>query len=75
MDTELRKIMSQVLTPDASKRLGTIKATKPDFAMQLQVYILQLFQQGMIRGNINDEMLKSIINKIMTKPSWNIKRK
>ena len=75
MESELRRIMSQMLTDEARSRLGTIKATKPDFAMQLQVYILQLYQQGMVKGQIDDNMLKQIIGKISAKPGWNIRRK
>lgn len=72
MDAELKKIMIQLLTPEAMSRMAMIKSTRPDFAMQVQVYILQQYQAGMIRGQVTDEMLKNILDKIVQKPKWNI---
>jgi len=69
-ETVLRKI----LTKDAKERLSRIKLTKSEFASQLELYLLQLYQNGQIQEMITDEKLKEILNAVASKPKFNIRR-
>lgn len=61
-----RLILRTILTPEASERLNRIATVKPEKANIIQNAILTNVQRGMIRGKMDDEMLKSIIQTITT---------
>ena len=75
LEAELKSVMPKILDPVAMERLSMIKATKPDFAMQVQIYLASLYQQGTIRQPLNDEIFHKILGDLVKKPQWNIKRK
>lgn len=65
LQAHLKKLMSALLDRDAMARLNTIRTTKPEFALQLEIGLFQLFQQGKIRPVITDAQLKQILNSIV----------
>lgn len=75
LEAELKKIMPFVLNADALKRLMNIKAAKPDFALQVQVYLLQMYQAGQIPKPLTDGQLKAFLDQIVKKQEWRIKRR
>lgn len=75
MQAEIKKMMSQILTVEASKRFGNIRAVKPDFALQVELYLLQLFQAGQLKVPVTDEVLKNILDKLVVKRKTKIMRK
>ncbi len=72
---ELKKITSRILTTEAMQRINNIRHVKPDFALQVELYIVQLYQAGQIKPPLNDSQLKSIINPLVKKQEWKIRRK
>ena len=58
---QLKKIVrSRVLTKDAIERLGRLRMVKPEVAEQIELFIIQLYQQGQIKSMIDDKQLKEI---------------
>ena len=60
----LKKITTQILDAKARERLANIKVVKPDLALQLELYLVQLYQAGHLRSKITDEQLVSILHKL-----------
>ncbi|MCK4808934.1 MAG: hypothetical protein KAJ20_02885 [Candidatus Aenigmarchaeota archaeon] len=75
LEAELKTIIPKLLDAKAMERLLMIKATKPDFAMQVQLYLVSVYRQGRIREPLNDDMFRNILDSLVKKPEWNIKRK
>lgn len=67
-------IMRKILTKEAIERLGRIKLVKSDLATQLELYLVQLHQAGQIKGVIDDEQLKKILNSLTSKKDFKIRR-
>ena len=59
---EIRKVVKKFLTKDASERLARIRLVKPDLALQIELNIYQLIQQGRIKDLITDEQMKKILD-------------
>ncbi|HLD39349.1 MAG TPA: DNA-binding protein [archaeon] len=75
MEDVLKTVMSQVLDREAKERLSNLKLVKPEIAMQLEMYLAQLFQSGQLRERITDEQLVIILKKITEKRETKIRRK
>lgn len=71
----LKMITSRILEPKARERLSNLKLVKPQLALQLEVYLVQLYQSGQLRGKITEEQLISILRKVSEKKEFRIKRK
>ncbi|MCK5290080.1 MAG: DNA-binding protein [Candidatus Aenigmarchaeota archaeon] len=75
LEAELRTLMPKLLDAKAMERLSMIKSTKPDFAIQVQLYLVSAYRQGQIKNPIDDDMFRQILDSIVQKPKWNIRRK
>ena len=75
LQSQLKVAMMQILEPKARERLANLKVVKPDVAMQLELYLAQLYQSGQLREKITDAQIVQILEKIQQKREWNIKRK
>lgn len=72
---ELKKtVLKNILTREAMERLSRIKLVKPDLAMQLELYLVQLYQSGKIKSEISDEQLKFILETLTSKKEFKIKK-
>jgi programmed cell death protein 5 len=60
-------IIQQIMTPEARERLGNIRAARPDFARQVEILLIQLYQAGRLPNRIDDALLKEILAKISSK--------
>jgi len=65
-------LMKKLLSKEAIERLGRIKLVKPDLAAQLELYLIQLYQSGRLKGEVSDEQLKTILDVITTKKEFKI---
>lgn len=73
---EIKKlILRSVLTKEARERLNRIKLVKPDIALQLELYLVQLYQSGKLRGQMTDEQLKSILEVLSSGKEFKIIKK
>jgi len=75
MQAQIKQIMSTVLSKEAQERIANIRIVKPDFALQVEVYLLQLFQAGKLKPPLTDEQLKSILDRLVKKREPQIIRK
>lgn len=69
-----KAILSRILTKEAYERFARVRAVKPELAAQLEAYMVQLFQAGQIKTEINDEQLKQILDKVTQKKEFRIRR-
>lgn len=59
-------VMRKILTQEARQRLENIRMVKPEFAEQIEMQLIQLFQSGKLRGAIPlpDEAFKKLLEQI-----------
>ncbi len=69
-----KAVLSRMLSKDAYERFARVRAVKPEMASQLELYMIQLFQSGQLKGEISDEQLKQILDKISQKKDFRIRR-
>ena len=72
---QLKMIMPQIFSPEARQRISNIRAAKPDFAMQIELYLVQLFQAGQIKRPLTDAELRNILDKLVQKKETKIIRR
>lgn len=69
-----KSVLGKILSKDAFERLSRLKLVKPDLANQLELYLVQLYQNGQIKKVINDDQLKNILSQISQKTNFRIRR-
>ncbi len=57
-------ILKQILSSEARLRLNNVKMVKPDVALTVENYLINLASQGKLRPPITDEQLKQILMSI-----------
>lgn len=75
MEEMKNRLLRSILTKDAKERLNRIKIVKPDLALQLEMYLVQLYQNNKIQGMISDEQLKTILEMLTSGKKFNIIKK
>jgi programmed cell death protein 5 len=69
-----KEVLRNILTKEAIERLGRVRMVKPQLAMQIELYLIQLYQAGKIKGNINEEQLKTLLKSLSEKKEYRIKK-
>jgi programmed cell death protein 5 len=67
--------MRSILTKDARERLSRVRLVKPDLALQLELYLVQLYQAGKLRTKLTDEQLKAILESLKSDKKFKIIKK
>ncbi|MGQ4874421.1 MAG: DNA-binding protein [Promethearchaeia archaeon] len=59
-------IMRQILSTEARQRLENIRLVRPQFAEQVELQLIQLFQMGRLRGAtpLSDRAFKELLKQI-----------
>jgi len=70
-----RKILVECLTKEARERLSNIRIANPEFAEQIVLYLIQLYQQGQILNPLPDEKFKELLQALTKKREIKITRK
>jgi len=70
-----REVLLKVLTKDARERLANVRIANPQLAEQVEIYLVQLHQQGLIKEPLNDEKLKELLKNLTQKRETKIVRK
>jgi programmed cell death protein 5 len=80
-DFEKKKylLMRKILSVEGRQRLENIRIVKPQFAEQIEIQLIQLFQSGKLRGAIPlpDKAFKKLLEQITTlgnKKQYKIKK-
>jgi len=69
-------ILKQILSSEARLRLNNVKMVKPDVALTVENYLINLASQGKLRPPVTDEQLKQILMSIQKpKRDFNINRR
>lgn len=63
LDRQIRQIMQQIMTPEARERLANIRVARPDFARQVEILLIQLYQSGRLKA-LDDDQFKALLEKI-----------
>lgn len=65
-EAQKQALMRKILTPEARQRLQNVKLVRPDFAAQIELQLLQLAQSGRIPLPITDDLLRKLLEQIMS---------
>ncbi|NHJ23382.1 MAG: DNA-binding protein [Candidatus Lokiarchaeota archaeon] len=73
------QLMRQILSQEGRQRLENIRMVKPQFAEQIELQLIQLFQSGRLRGAtpLSDNEFKKILEQLTAKAKkkeFNIKK-
>lgn len=72
---QMKKIlMRQILSKEALERIGRVRIANPNLAAQLELYLIQLYQSGQLKGIVTDERLRQILDILTKKREWKIRR-
>ena len=75
-ESQKATILRAILEPEARERLARVRMARPEVAESLEAQLVQLYQQGRIRGMIDDALLKQFLARVTPKPrDINIHRK
>jgi programmed cell death protein 5 len=70
-DAEVRgqidTILRQILEPEARERLERVRIARPEVAASLESQLVSLYQQGRVRGKINDDLLREFLARVTPK--------
>jgi programmed cell death protein 5 len=60
------QLMRKILSSEGRQRLENIRMVKPEFAEQIELQLIQLFQAGKLRGSIPlpDKAFKKLLEQI-----------
>ncbi len=70
-----RKIIGVCLTKEARERLSHVRIGNPQLAEQVELYLIQVYQQGQIREPIPDNKFKELLQTLTKKREEKITRK
>lgn len=69
-----KTLLRQILSKEALERLGRVRIANPNLAAQLELYLIQLYQAGQLKGVVDDAKLKQILDLLAKKREWKIRR-
>lgn len=58
---QLKAAMSQILSKEAMQRLMILRGTKPEFALQAELAILELYKARQLKAPVSDVQFKEIL--------------
>ncbi len=61
VERQIHFIITQILSSEARERLGNIRIARAQFARQIEVLLIQLYQAGKLPSKISDEQFKAIL--------------
>ncbi|WVQ83461.1 hypothetical protein IAT38_005602 [Cryptococcus sp. DSM 104549] len=63
-----RTMIAAMLEPAARERLSRISLTRPQLASQVESLLVNMGQQGRIKGQVSDEALKGLLEQVSNPP-------
>ena len=69
-----KQLLSKILTKDALERLGRVRMVNPQVAGQAELYLIQIYQAGKLKTQINDDKLREVLKALSEKKEMSIKR-
>ncbi len=68
----IRKELAKILDKKARERLANIRLVKPELAIQLELYLYQLYQTGQLKS-VTEEQMIQILKELNKKPEFKIR--
>ena len=56
-----KQLLGKVLSREAYERIARVRLANPSLATQVEMYLLQLYQQGRLKGQVSDHQLKEVL--------------
>jgi programmed cell death protein 5 len=65
-ESQKYQVMRKILSQEGRQRLENIRIVKPEFAQQIELQLIQLFQAGRLRGAtpLSDKAFKNLLEQI-----------
>jgi programmed cell death protein 5 len=63
IERQINLIMCRIMTAEARERLANIRLARPEFARQVEVLLIQLYQAGRLKA-LDDKQFKAMLSKI-----------
>lgn len=70
-----RQALMEILTKEARERLANVRIGNPQLAEQVEVYLIQAYQQGQITSPLSDEKLRELLVALTKKRETKIRRR
>lgn len=65
-EAQREAVMRKILTPEARARLQNVKLVRPDFAVQVEMQLIQVAQTGRVPLPITDDLLKKLLAELQS---------
>lgn len=75
IDRIRKQTLSTILSKEAYERLARVRLVDPHFAGQVELYLIQIYQQGKLDQHISDQKLREVLEILSKKKDITIKRK
>jgi programmed cell death protein 5 len=75
LDALKMQILMSCLTKEARERLSNVRIGNPELAEQVELYLIQVYQQGQIKEPIPDDKLKELLKALTVKRETKITRR
>ncbi len=62
-DSQIKDILQKLLDNDAQSRLANIRLARPEFAKQVEMLLIQLYQSGRL-AKLTDDQFKALLVKV-----------
>ncbi len=66
-EEQKKAILRGLLTTEARERLGRIKVARPEMVESIENQLIMLAQSGKLKNKINDEDLRMLLSKMLSK--------
>ena len=70
-----KHLLKRILSKEAYERLARVRIANSQMANQLELYLMQMFQEGKLRDEVSDHKLKEILMILTEKRDIKIRRK
>ncbi|OYT52941.1 MAG: hypothetical protein B6U72_07160 [Candidatus Altiarchaeales archaeon ex4484_2] len=60
----IKRVITQILTPNARERLANIRLARPQQAREIELVLIQLYQQGKMREQLSDQEFKELLSNL-----------
>lgn len=71
---QIKTISSTLMEKKARERLANVRLVKPELALQVEAYLVQLYQSGRLKKKITEQQLIQILKTLQSKKDFKIRR-
>ncbi len=66
-EEQKKAVLRGIMTTEARERLGRIKVARPEMVESIENQLIMLAQSGKLKNKINDEDLRMLLSKMLSK--------